>query len=52
LNEESKGISFRGSVFYKTSSNGKLAFLNNMVGVFEAETDQSGNGVVKIWEWK
>lgn len=52
LNVESKGISFRGSVFYNTSSNGKLAFLNNMVGIFEAETDESGQGVIKIWEWK
>ncbi|MGD1838449.1 MAG: hypothetical protein ACPKPY_10385 [Nitrososphaeraceae archaeon] len=46
------GSSFRGSNFYKTSSNGKLAFLNNTVGVFETEVDESGIGVVKIWEWK
>ncbi|MFB5600758.1 MAG: hypothetical protein ACE5SW_11100 [Nitrososphaeraceae archaeon] len=38
--------------FYKTSSNGKLAFLNNMVGVFEAEEDESVNGIVKVWERK
>lgn len=45
------GSSFRGSVFYK-ASDGKLAFLNNTVGIFETEVDESGNGVVKIWEWK
>src|ERR687889_2056686 len=32
-----------GSIFCRTSSNGKLAFLNNMVGVFEYETDGIGN---------
>ena len=52
LKGESKSITFRGSFFYKTSSNGKLAFLNNMIGIFEAEEDESGNGVVKVWEWK
>ncbi len=30
-----------GSIFCRTSSNGKLAFLNNMVGVFEYEADKS-----------
>jgi hypothetical protein len=33
-----------GSVFCRTpSTSGKLAFLNNMVGVFEYETDEMGN---------
>jgi hypothetical protein len=42
-----------GSVFCRTSSTtGKLAFLNNIVGVFEYETDEIGNPVGKIWEWK
>lgn len=45
-------ISFRGSLFYSTSSTGKLAFLNNLVGVFEYETDESGNTSAKAWEWK
>ena len=46
--------SFRGSVFYKTSSTngGKLSFLNNKIGVFETEVDQSGNSIEKHWEWK
>ena len=48
-------VSFRGSVFYKSSSlstNGKLAFLNNKIGVFESEVDESGTSNEKHWEWK
>jgi hypothetical protein len=43
---------FHGSIFFKTSSTGKLSFLNNMVGVFEFETDAQGNCSAKLWEWK
>ena len=56
--ETSKGpvsVSFRGSVFYKSSSsstNGKLSFLNNKIGVFESEVDESGTSNEKHWEWK
>ncbi len=52
VNTKSAGTSFRGSFYYRTSSNDKLAFLNNLVGIFEAEVDESGNGVSKVWEWK
>ena len=48
-------ISFRGSLFYQTSSasdGGKMSFLNNMIGVFEYEVDETGNCSVKVWEWK
>ncbi len=45
-------IRFTGSLFFNTSSTGKLAFLNNLVGVFEYETDESGNTSAKVWEWK
>lgn len=42
-----------GSVFCRTTSTtGKLAFLDNMVGVFEYTTDEMGNSEGKIWEWK
>ncbi len=41
-----------GSIFCRTSSNGKLAFLNNMVGVFEYESKEHGTSKGKIWEWK
>jgi hypothetical protein len=45
-------IRFTGSLFFNTSSTGKLAFLNNLVGVFEYETDESGNTSAEVWEWK
>jgi hypothetical protein len=48
----SGGVKWRSSVFSRTSSDGKLAFLNNMVGVFESEIDADGNFSEKIWEWK
>ena len=48
----SGNISWRGSIFYSTSSNGKLSFLNNMIGVFESEIDAEGNTSDKLWEWK
>ena len=32
-------IRFTGSLLFSASSNGKLAFLNNLAGVFEYETD-------------
>ncbi|MGD1837812.1 MAG: hypothetical protein ACPKPY_07115 [Nitrososphaeraceae archaeon] len=46
---ESGGTSFRGTVFYKTTIV-KLSFLNNMIYVFEAESDKN-NHSAKIWEW-
>jgi hypothetical protein len=46
-------ISFRGSLFFRTNSkDGKLSFLNNLVGVFEYEVDEMGNCSSKVWEWK
>ena len=47
-----KQVKFRGSFFYRASSTGKLAFLNNLVGVFEYEVDEAGNTRHKVWEWK
>ena len=43
-------IRLTGSLFFSTSSTGKLAFLNNLVGVFEYETDELGNTSSKAWE--
>ena len=45
-------IRFIGSIVFRTSSNGKLAFFNNLVGVFEFEADEQGNTSTKVWEWK
>ena len=51
----SGSVKWRGSVFFRTSSaggGGKLAFLNNLVGLFESEIDADGNFLEKTWEWK
>ena len=53
-------IKWRGSIFYRKQyysrisgeGGGKLAFLNNMVGLFETEIDAAGNFYEKAWEWK
>ena len=42
----------KGSVLFKSSTNGKLSFLNNKIGVFEGEVDESGSSIEKHWEWK
>jgi len=41
-----------GAVFFETSAEGELGFLNNIVGVFEAQVDAQGNFTDKTWEWK
>lgn len=45
-------IRFAGSLFFSTACTGKLAFFNNLVGVFEYEADELGNTSSKVWEWK
>jgi hypothetical protein len=45
-------VKWCGSVFFRKSSGDKLAFLNNMVGVFESEIDIEGNFSEKVWEWR
>ena len=45
-------LKWRGAIFFETSSEGKLEFLNNIVGVFEAQLDAQGNFIDKTWEWK
>jgi hypothetical protein len=44
-------VSWRGAIYYETDSE-KLARLRGIVGVFEYETDESGNTDAKMWEWK
>ena len=48
---DSRNQTDKGSVFFKTYTNGKLSFLNNKIGVFEYEADENGNTSGKIWEW-
>ena len=43
---------YTGANFHRTYSNGKLAFLNNIIGVTEFEVDSSGNYIIKLWQWK
>jgi len=43
---------FIGASVYDTNSTGKLAFLDNQVGIFKVELDKQGNFVNKEWEWK
>lgn len=47
-----KSVNYRGSLFFNTSSTGKLASLNNIIGVFEVVIDTEGNFTEKMWEWK
>jgi hypothetical protein len=44
------GIKWRAAHFYRTSSTGRLASINNVVGVVEAEVDNEGNFSEKTWE--
>jgi len=50
--ETSGVLNWRGALFFETSSEAKLGFLNNIVGVFEAQVDAQGNFTDKTWEWK
>jgi hypothetical protein len=46
-------LRFHGSLFFSTNSTtGKLAFLNNMVGIFHYEVDTAGKTIANVWEWK
>ena len=45
------GVSFRGAVYYETTSS-KLARFNGMAVVYEHETDANDNCSTKYWEWK
>lgn len=50
--DPSGNIKWRAAFFYQTTSTGKLAFLNNLVGVSENEVDAEGNVIDKQREWK
>ena len=42
----------QGAGVYSTDSTGKLAFLNNILGIFKAEVDETGGFVSNEWQWK
>lgn len=48
----SGNVKWCGSLFFRRSSGSKLAFLSNMIGVFETDVDGDGNFTEKAWEWK
>ena len=43
---------YQGASAYSTNSTGKLSFLNNMLGIYKGETENSGNFVLREWHWK
>ncbi len=51
VTEEGKPV-FHGAAAYSTDSTGELSFLNNILGIFNVEIDQTGRFVSNEWEWK
>lgn len=51
-NIDTTTLRFIGSAFFKTSYDGRLSSLNNIIGVFEAEVKDNKHLTVKKWEWK
>ncbi len=47
-----ESIVYPAARVFSTDSNGKLAFLNELVGVTQWEVDSLGNYNVKMWQWK
>jgi hypothetical protein len=43
---------YQGASAYSTNSTGKLAFLNNILGIYKGETEESGNYVLRELHWK
>jgi hypothetical protein len=46
------GTDYQGALAYSTNSSGKLSFLNNILGIFKGEQDNSGNYALEHWHWK
>jgi hypothetical protein len=46
------GKDFLGAQAYSTNSTGKLAFLNNILGIIKGGQDDSGNYAAEHWHWK
>jgi hypothetical protein len=49
IGQNGKGI---GVAYFSTNSTGKLAFLDNMVGVLQDELQPDGNTVISVFEWR
>ena len=48
IGQNEKGI---GVAYFTTNSTGRLAFLDNMVGVIQNEVQPNGNTFITAWEW-
>ena len=48
---EQGGVSFRGAVYYQTTSE-KLGRLNGIAAVYEHDTSPDDSVVTRYWEWK
>jgi hypothetical protein len=42
---------FCRSTFYRTISTGRLAFINNLMAVYEYQVNAVGNTSATSWEW-
>jgi hypothetical protein len=51
ITQEGKPV-FYGSSIYNTNSTGRIAFLDNLIGIYKGEIDEMGNFVSKEWQWK
>jgi hypothetical protein len=51
VTEEGKPV-FQGASVYSTDSIGELSFLNNILGIFKVELDETGSFVSNEWQWK
>ena len=50
VTEEGKPV-FNGAAAYSTNSTDELSFLNNSLGIFNVEIDQTGSFVSNEWAW-
>lgn len=48
IGQNEKGI---GVAYFTTNSTGRLAFLDNMVGVIQDEVQPNGDTFITAWEW-
>ena len=45
-------IKANGAAFFGSNATGKLAFLNNMVVIYQNQIDKAGNSSLVAWKWK
>jgi hypothetical protein len=50
--DENETETFRGFQIFSTDSDGELAFLNNLVGIYVYKYYPNGTTTSNIWEWK